>query len=196
MDLDFSAEIILENERSRLEPLQLRHVDLLQEVGAEDDGLMKYSPSAVHTREMLTAYIQNALDEKGQHFKFPFAIYDKLKNAYAGSSSFGAISNKDRRLEIGWTWIGKDFQRTGLNRNNKFLMLSYTFETLGFERVELKTDARNEQSRTAILAIGAKFEGELRSHSVMSDGFRRNTVYYSILKEEWPEVKGRISPKA
>ena len=90
------------------------------------------------------------------------------------------------------TWFGKSFQRTGLNRNVKFLMLRYAFEALRFERVELKTDERNQQSRLAIEKIGGRFEGILRSHVLMPDGFRRNTVYYSILKSEWPAIKKDI----
>jgi N-acetyltransferase len=102
------------------------------------------------------------------------------------------VSDKDQRLEIGWTWFGKAFQRTGLNRNVKFLMLQYAFEQLQFERVELKTDERNHPSRKAIEGIGGKFEGILRSHMQLPDGFRRNTVYYSILKAEWPALKNGI----
>jgi len=120
---------------------------------------------------------------------YPFIIFDKQLNAYAGSTSFMNVSNKDRRLEIGATWIGNRFQKTGLNRNCKFLLMSYAFDELGFERVELKTDERNIKSRTAIEKIGGKFEGILRSHTLMSDGFRRNTVYYGILKSEWRELK-------
>jgi RimJ/RimL family protein N-acetyltransferase len=114
---------------------------------------------------------------------------------YAGSTSFANVSNRDKRLEIGWTWIGKKFQKTGLNRNGKLLMLQYAFETLQFERVELKTDERNMASRTAIEKIGGKFEGILRSHMVVKDGFRRNTVYYSILSKEWPGVKTNLLNK-
>mgnify|MGYP002777138386 CR=1 FL=1 len=151
--------------------------------------LLRYSPSAVHSHELLTAYIRQALAERTAGTKYPFAIFDKSVGQYAGSTSYGAISQADQRLEIGWTWIGKTFQRTGLNRNCKLLLLSYAFETLGFERVEFKTDTRNLQSRKAIQEIGATLEGEFRSHSIMSDGHRRNTVYYSILKNEWPDVK-------
>ena len=116
-------------------------------------------------------------------------IFDKVKNVYAGCTSFANISNKDKRAEIGWTWIGKDFQKTGLNRHCKFLLLRYMFEHLGFERVEFRTDERNIQSRTAMEKMGAKYEGALRSHTLMNDGFRRTTVYYSILKEEWNKLR-------
>jgi RimJ/RimL family protein N-acetyltransferase len=99
------------------------------------------------------------------------------------------ISNVDSRLEIGSTWIGKEFQRTGLNRNCKYLLLNFAFDELGVERIELKTDERNTASRNAIQKIGGQFEGILRSHTLMYDGFRRNTVYYSILKKEWEKIE-------
>jgi len=184
-----SETIILENSRARLEPLSIDHVDKLLPVAQQDPELLRYSPSAVYSRELLTQYIRQALSERAAGTKYPFAIFDKKIWQYAGSTSFGAISNVDQRLEIGWTWIGMDFQRTGLNRNCKLLQLSYVFEILGFERVEFKTDARNVQSRKAIEQIGAVQEGIFRNHSVMSDGHRRDTVYYSILKNEWPKVK-------
>lgn len=192
MALDFNEEIVLENNRVRLVPLGQEHTALLAGVASEDPHLMKYSPSAVHTPELLEKYIASARRERAATTKYPFAIFDKQVGEWAGSTSYGNVANADLRLEIGWTWIGRRFQRTGLNRACKFLLLRQAFEGLGFERVEFKTDARNVQSRTAILAIGATFEGEFRSHSVMSDGFRRNTVYYSILKAEWPEIKSTV----
>jgi RimJ/RimL family protein N-acetyltransferase len=192
MDLDFSKSIILENGRVRLEPLSMAHVELLREVGAHDQDLMRFSPSAVHTHALLSSYVENALEERERGTKYSFAIYDKQVGTYAGSTSYGNVANPDLRLEIGWTWIGKEFQRTGLNRNCKFLLLTYAFETLEFERVEFKTDSRNLQSRKAIEQIGGVFEGEFRSHSIMSDGFRRNTVYYSILKNEWPNLRDSV----
>ena len=189
MAIDLAEAIVLENARARLEPLSLDHVDVLLPVAQQEPELLRYSPSAVYSRELLTEYIRQALTERVAGSKYPFAIFDKSVGQYAGSTSFGAISNVDQRLEIGWTWIGKDFQRTGLNRNCKLLQLSYVFETLGFERVEFKTDARNMQSRKALEQIGAVQEGIFRNHSVMSDGHRRDTVYFSILKNEWPQVK-------
>jgi RimJ/RimL family protein N-acetyltransferase len=192
MNLNFKESILLENDRVRLEPLAEQHIYLLLEVGAADPELMRYSPSAVHTEELLTTYVLSAIEDRRKLAKYSFAIFDKEIEKYAGSTSFGNISNSDQRLEIGWTWIGKEFQRTGLNRNCKFLLLQYCFKILEFERVEFKTDSRNLQSRKAIEEIGGTLEGEFRSHSIMSDGHRRNTVYYSILKNEWPALKNSI----
>jgi RimJ/RimL family protein N-acetyltransferase len=118
--------------------------------------------------------------------------FDKQAGRYAGSTSFCNVSDKDNKLEIGYTWIGYDFQRTGLNRAIKSLMLQYAFDTLGFHRVEFTADSRNQQSRAAIAAIGATFESELRSRIVKPDGYRANTVYYSILAHEWPRIKKEV----
>ena len=138
---------------------------------------------------MLVLYIEKALNDQQNKNRYSFSIFDKKSNAYAGSTSFMNISNIDNRLEIGATWLEKKFQKTGLNRNCKYLMLSFAFDNLYAERVEFKTDERNLTSRTAIEKIGGQFEGILRSHALMSDGFRRNTVYYSILKDEWLLLK-------
>lgn len=180
--LDIDSEIILENERARLSPLKLAHLPLLKDVALTEKGLLQYSPSDIESEEALKNYIQTSLDDSK---RYAFLIFDKQTQEYAGSTSFGNISNKDQRVEIGWTWIGKKFQGTGLNKAMKDLMLSYAFDTLEFERVELKTDDRNEQSKKAIQKIGGKYEGTLRSHTLMLDGHRRDTVYFSILKEEW-----------
>lgn len=192
MDFDFTKDIFLENERASLAPLQEAHYDALLPIALQDKSLLQFSPTPIHSEELLLQYIQTALQERAHKMRYPFVIFDKQQGIIAGSTSFAAVSNKDKRLEIGWTWIGKNFQRTGLNRNCKFLLLQYAFETLEFERVELKTDERNQQSRTAIEKLGGKWEGTLRSHTLMQDGFRRSTVYYSLLKDEWPAAKERL----
>lgn len=193
MDFNFNEDIKLENERALLKPLQAADYDQLLPVALSDKNLLQYSPAPVYSQKLLKEYIDNALQERSNHFRYPFIIYDKQLQAYAGSTSFASISNKDKRLEIGYTWIGRNFQRTGLNRQCKWLLLQYAFETLHFERVEFKTDERNLQSRTAIEKIGGKMEGILRSHTVLHDGFRRNTVYYSLLRSEWNAIKQQLS---
>jgi RimJ/RimL family protein N-acetyltransferase len=188
-DFDFNPDIILEDDRVRLRPLQSDDFLNLSPVALGDPDILKFSPKSVHTPQMLREYIDGALTDRKNNFRYAFAVYDKVSQQFAGSTSFVNISNPDKRLEIGYTWYGKAFQRSGLNRHCKWLLLNYAFENLGFERVEFRTDERNIQSRTAIQKLGAKEEGILRSHMVMSDGFRRNTVYYSILKNEWEEIK-------
>jgi RimJ/RimL family protein N-acetyltransferase len=192
MEFDFDADLILENDRSRLEPLTEAHFEALLPIALAHPDLLRYSPSPFGTEASLKAYFGAALMAKALEERYPFAIFDKQSGKYAGTTSFGNVADTHKRLEIGWTWVDADLQRTGLNRNNKFLMLRYGFETLDFERIEFKADSRNENSRRAMEAIGATYEGELRSHMVMPDGFRRNTVYYSILKEEWAGIKQSI----
>jgi RimJ/RimL family protein N-acetyltransferase len=195
MKLDCESTIILENEFVRLSPLALEHFDALSKIALNEKDLLRYSPSKIDTEADLKNYIVMALDERAKSTRYAFVIFDKRQKAIAGSTSFGTISNYDERVEIGWTWIGKQFQGTGLNRQMKFLMLQYMFETLEFERVEFRTDERNEVSRNAIVKIGAKFEGVLRNQIRMNDGYRRSSVYFSILKNEWPEIKKTIFEK-
>lgn len=192
MDFPFEQEIILQNDRSLIRPLQVDDLENLLPAATANKNLVQYSPAPIYTKELLQQYIETALEERKNKLRYPFILFDKKVNAYGGSSSYMNISGKDKRLEIGNTWVGPGFQRTGFNRNNKYLMFSFVFEQLKYERLELKTDERNQQSRTAIEKIGGKLEGIFRSHMVMNDGFRRNTVYYSILRSEWPEVKNNL----
>lgn len=185
MKFPFQDEIVLENERVLLRPLNEDDVTNLLAIATAQDDLVKFSSYKIHTEEYVREFIANALKVREKKTRYAFSIYDKQAKAYAGSTSYGNIVNWDKRLEIGWTWLGRDFQRTGLNRNMKLLMLDYAFRTLEFERVEFITDERNARSRTAIQAIGGALEGVMRSHLIMPDGFRRNTAIYSILRNEW-----------
>lgn len=187
--IDFKKEIVLEDERVRLEPISLDHLEGLFHAGAQDETLLQFSFNRVHTRELVLDYLKQFILDREKSSRYAFSIYDKMLGNYAGVTTFLNISGAHQRLEIGSTWIGKQFQRTGINRHCKFLLLCYCFEEIEVERVELKTDSRNEQSKTAIQKIGARFEGELRNHSVMPDGFRRNTSVYSIIRSEWPIIQ-------
>ena len=191
----FDKDIILEDKRVRLEPLSRLHVDALEPIVKDNPQLLKYSPSVLKARQDLIRYIEVHTSMRFNRTKYAFAIFDKEKEAYAGSSSYLRISERDGHLEIGSTWIGKRFQRTGLNRHMKFQMLRYAFEELGVIRVAFRTDDRNEQSKTAIQAIGATYEGTLRKHMLMPDGFVRDTVCYSILQEEWPAIRATVFGK-
>jgi RimJ/RimL family protein N-acetyltransferase len=192
MNLDFTTDIFLENEHVILSPLKVPDHQYLLGIALEDKNLLQYSPKQIYSPNLLSDYIQGAVNDRKNKLRYPFIIFDKMYNEYAGSTSFLAISEHDRRLEIGGTWIGHKFQKTGLNRNCKYLLMEYVFEQLEFERIEFKTDERNNGSRNAIEKIGGKFEGIFRSHMVLSDGFRRNTVYYSMLRNEWFEIKKKI----
>ena len=187
--MNFTENIVLENKRVRLEPLSDIHLIELLPIAINHPKLLKYSPSPFGTEEQLEENIRKAIDSRVNKQRYPFAIFDKQNDVYVGSTSYGNISLKDHRLEIGWTWIDKKSQGTGLNKYCKHLLLAYAFDSLGIQRVEFKTDSRNIQSRKAIEKIGGKFEGELRSHTLMPDGHRRDTVYYSMLKKEWNNFK-------
>ena len=130
------------------------------------------------------------LEAKGQ--ALPFAIIDRKSGRIAGSSRYLNIAAEHRRLEIGHTFVGAAWQRTAVNSAAKLLLLAHAFERLGCIRIELKTDARNAQSRAAIARLGAKEEGVFRRHMICADGSRRDTVYFSIVSEEWPSIKARL----
>lgn len=195
MDFDFNQELILENERVCMRSIQGVDLENLYDIATKDEDLVKYSPYKIHRTEFLNEFINTAIRERKNKNRYAFVIYDKLFNEYAGSTSIAAVSNADRRFEIGWTWLGKKFQNTGLNKNCKFLLLQFGFEKLQFERVEFKADERNTVSRRAIESIGGKPEGVLRSHMQMNNDYRRNSVYYSILHSEWPTVKEKLIEK-
>ncbi|RNC87089.1 MAG: N-acetyltransferase [Winogradskyella sp.] len=182
---------ILENNRVKLSVLTMDNYQNLLDIAQEKD-LIYYSPSNISTPENLKSYVQLAVD--GYHDKtiIPFIVYDKQYQKYAGSTRFGLINWKNKLLHIGWTWIGHEFQGTGLNGNMKFLMLQYAFETLEFEKVEFRIDDRNVKSRRAVEKLGATLEGILRKDTVMKDGYRRSTCCYGILKEEWPTIRSTI----
>lgn len=189
MNFPFSENIILENKVALLTPINKTDVDNLLPVATKDKDLLQFSPVPIYTKDLLQKYIDKAVENRLNKSRYSFTVFDKTQNAYAGSTSFLNISDADDRLEIGATWYGKIFQRTGLNRNCKYLLLEYAFEKLGAERIEFKTDERNVASRKAIEKTGAQLEGILRRHTLMYDGFRRNTVCYSILKSEWSKLK-------
>ena len=170
-------------------PLQRDHAPALHAILRSTPDLMQYSPSVINSLESADVYIQNALAEKTEGRAYPFAVRHRESGHILGTTRFGNIANNHKRLEIGWTFLTPEVHGTGINTEMKYIMLAYAFVDLACNRVEFKTDARNMQSRKAILKIGGKEEGILRSHTLMSDGHRRDTVYFSILQNEWPEVK-------
>lgn len=181
----------LENGRIKLSLLDLSNYENLIDIAGQDN-LIQYSPSDISTPEKLKEYVQTAVDGYYHKTIIPFIIFDKQTQAYAGSTRFGLINWKNKVLHIGWTWIGKQFQGTGLNTNMKFLMLQYAFETLEFDKVEFRIDERNMASRKAVEKLNAKLEGILRKDTLMLDGFKRSTCCYGILKDEWPEIEATV----
>ena len=183
--------ITLEGRIVRLEPLSMSHLAQLCEVGLDFD-LWRWSPQNVRTPEEMRAYIEKALNEQARGTSLPFAAIDWVSGKVIGSTRYLNIDVFNLRLEIGATWLGKKWQRTGANTEAKYLMLRHAFESLGCVRVEFKTDSLNQQSREAILRLGAKEEGTLRNHMLTWTGRIRHTVYFSIIDSEWPEVKARL----
>lgn len=180
--------ISLESERTLLRPLSKDDEADLQEI-ASDDTLWIYGISDLSKPGELRKYIANAIAERNAGNCAVWVIIDKRTRRIAGCTRIGDISWKDERGQVGWTWIGRGFQGSGLNKDMKFLILSFGFETLGLNRIEFKADERNHQSRQALIGIGATREGILREHIKLHDGYIRNTVFYSILRSEWDTIK-------
>jgi RimJ/RimL family protein N-acetyltransferase len=179
--------VTLEGRVVRLEPLEERHRDDLLAAGA-DPEIWRYMGTVLTGPEDWDAYLAHAL---GPEF-VAWATVDKASGRAIGSTRFGDIDVESDRVEIGWTWITPAFQRSAVNTEAKLLQLTYAFEALGAGRVALKTDGRNERSQAAIARLGAVREGTLRRHMRLPDGYVRDTVYYSILADEWPAVKARL----
>ena len=184
--------VTLEGRFVRLAPLSMAHHAGLSEVGL-DQELWQWIPEPVATAEEMRAYIEEALAAQAAGTALPFATVERSSGRVIGSTRFGNIERRHRRVEIGWTWLARPWQRTRANTEAKNLMLCHAFETWGAIRVELKTDSLNARSRAAILRLGAKEEGVLRNHMIASTGRIRHTVYYSITDSDWPEVKSRLA---
>ncbi len=178
----------------RLHPLTLAHHDALCEVGL-DDALWRWIPKPVHSREDMLDYMRTALQWQADGTALPFVTIDQSSGRVVGSTRFMNIDKPNRHVEIGATWIARPWQRTAINTEAKYLMLRHAFEKLGCIRVELKTDALNEQSRTAILRIGAKFEGIFRNHMVCAGGRLRDSAWFSVIDSEWPQVKAALEAR-
>lgn len=186
--------VTLEGQHVRLEPLSFNHHAGLSAVGLVEE-LWRWIPQPVRTPEEMREYIATALRSQGEGSALPFATVERATGKVIGSTRYGNIDRANRHVEIGWTWLGPAWQRTAANTEAKFLMLRHAFEALGCLRVELKTDSLNENSRNAILRIGAKEEGIFRNHMVTSTGRIRHSVYYSIIDSEWPVVKARLQTR-
>lgn len=185
-----TMDIILEDKRVKLEPLTLENYAHLIQIASEEK-LIQYSPSDIGSAASLRNYVQQALTQQTEEKSIPFIVYDKEKQAYAGCTRYMQIDKKNKVLHIGATWIGKEFQGSGLNGHMKYLMLSYAFNQMGFEKVEFRIDERNIASRKAVEKLGCLLEGILRENVYLLDGHKRNTCCYGLLKSEW-ETKKRV----
>lgn len=185
------AATTLENDFVRLEPIAPEHRSAERAI-ALDPEIWRYFVIMVETPEDFDAFFDAGLADLAAGVRVPYHITDKRSGHAAGSMSFGNLAQRDGRLEIGWSWLGTGFQGKDVNRWAKFLMLEHAFERMGVERVEFKTDALNTRARRALSRIGATEEGTLRSFNPMPYGSRRNAVYYSVLKEEWPAARKQL----
>lgn len=188
------APVTLQGRHIRLEPLSLDHVDSLSEVGL-DPELWRWTVNQVLTPADMRGYVGSALQDEQNGTAVPFATVEQSTGRVVGSTRYMNIDKPNRHIEIGSTWIARPWQRTPINTEAKYMMLRHAFETLGCLRVELKTDSLNQQSRTAILRIGAQHEGIFRNHMICYGGRLRHSAWYSIIDSEWPSVKARLEEK-
>lgn len=183
--------VTLEGKRIRLEPMTAGHLAALTEAGAHEE-LWKWTRTFAHTPESMKEYVAEALDELERGASVPFVTIDKASGRVIGSTRFSNFDRHSRHVEIGWTWITPEFQRTYANSEAKYLMLRHAFEEWGCARVELKTDVLNEKSRNAMLRMGAVEEGTLRKHVLAYNDRWRDTIYYRVLDTELPDVKNTL----
>jgi RimJ/RimL family protein N-acetyltransferase len=184
--------VALKGRRVLLEPLDGRHMRDLEVAGEEAPSLFRFMSSNPYLSGGWQAWFTEATEGVAAGHYLCWVTIDTVCGRVVGSTRYGDIEPKHERLEIGWTWIAPSHQRTGINVEAKFLQLEHAFEVLGVRRVALKTDARNIKSRHAIEELGGVFEGRLRSHIKLPDGFIRDTVFYSVLAHEWPNVRDRL----
>ena len=186
--------VTLEGAHVRLETMRLEHLDGLVAAGT-GHGLFRYFPLALETAEGMRAFVEFSLAGLAKRTVLPFTTIERTTGRIVGSTSYLAIEPAHKRLEIGGTWITPSHQRSAVNTEAKLLQLTHCFEVLGCNRVEFKTDSRNEKSRTALARIGAVEEGAFRAHMVMPDGALRTSVYFSVIASEWPGLKARLGQK-
>ena len=191
--IDFDQMYILENKMVRLSPLEKSDFDNLVHFSIEEPELWKYSLTQADSPEKMKIYIEKAVEAKKNKNSYAFTVYDKRTNKYAGSTRFYDIQTENASLQLGFTWYGKEFQGTGLNKNSKYLLLEFAFDTLNMERVEFRADNENLRSINAMKSIGCVVEGVLRSNTYKPNGERRDSIILSILKNEWNNtVKNKL----
>jgi RimJ/RimL family protein N-acetyltransferase len=188
MSWDRARDARLEDDRVLLRRLSADDRDALRAI-AFDEEIWRYFVFRIERDEDLERFIADAVNDTAAGRRVAFAVVDKVSGRLAGSMAFGNMVEAEKRLEIGWSWLGRPYRGTGVNAAAKRLMLQYAFDELGCERVEFKTDVLNRQARKGLLNIGAKEEGVLRSYNFMPDNRRRDVVYYSILRQEWPAAE-------
>jgi hypothetical protein len=185
LKLDFDTEYILENNSVRLTPLKMADFDNLVSFATNDSELWTHALIEASSPEKMKVYIEKAVEERQKKNSYAFIVFDKQKNKYVGSTRFYAIQIENSTLNIGYTWYGKEFQGTGINKNCKYLLLEFAFDVLKMERVEFRADYKNQRSVNAMKSIGCVVEGVLRNNLYKPNGERRDTIVLSMLKDEW-----------
>ena len=188
MKLDFNTEYVLENSRVRLTPLKMADFDHLVSFATKDSELWTHSLIEASSPEKMKIYIEKALQGRQYKNSYAFIVFDKQANKYAGSTRFYDIQVENSTLNLGFTWYGKEFQGTGINKNCKYLLLEFAFDVLKIERVEFRADNKNQRSVNAMKSIGCVVEGVLRSNMYKPNGERRDSIVLSILKDEWDSI--------
>ncbi|MGD1843017.1 MAG: GNAT family N-acetyltransferase [Thermonemataceae bacterium] len=181
-------KIILENDFVRLIPFESERNKELKEI-AFDNTIWTYMGMYIKDQKHLDQYIKDTVAQKQQGSCYPFLIIDKQSNQVAGSTRYGYLNIASQKCEIGWTWLGKRFQGTGLNKACKFELLNFGFESVAFRRIQFSADKENLRSQKAIAKLGATKEGCFRNNYIDVAGNSRNDVYFSIIKEEWPLIR-------
>lgn len=181
----FQQPVILENERVLLRPIVASDFEHLLPFSLQEPEIWFYGLVSAAGEDNLRQYIDTAVKNLQDKKEYPFIVFDKKANRYAGSTRFYDIQQPFLTTQLGYTWYGKEFQRSGLNRHCKLLLLTYVFEEWGLERCEFRADANNARSIAAMKAIGCTEEGILRNHMPTREGGRRNSIILSILKQEW-----------
>ena len=185
----FPQDFTIETLRVIIKPMKPEDYDTFLPLTTKTPDLWKYFTKDLSIGSELKDWVNDAMKEKAEYKRMPFTIVDRDTKEICGSTSFGNISFFDKRVEIGWSWLGSDYIGMGVNMAAKFALMSYAFEVMKMERVEAKTDFLNERAKAGLLKIGMIPEGILRSHMQMPGNRRRDSAYYSILKEEWKERK-------
>lgn len=185
MNFNFKEEYILENDVVRLQPLQASDYKNLVSFSINEPELWSFNSNGPDSPENLKRYIEKALSQKEKLVEYPFLVFDKLTNKVAGSTRFYNINLEAKHLEIGFTWYGKEFQGTKLNKNCKYLLLEFTFEKMHLERVGFRANNLNQRSINAMKSIGCIEEGILRNFNTDAKGNRIDAIVLSIIKEEW-----------
>lgn len=194
--MNFTENYILENEVVKLIPLKNEHFENLKEFSNNEPDIWKYNAFGANGEANLKKYIETALQNREKQTDYPFVVFSKKDQKIIGSTRFYLINNTNKTLELGFTWYGKKYQGTNINKNCKYLLLEFAFEKLNFERVGFRANYKNQRSINAMKSIGCTEEGILRNFAFDAEGNRIDAIVLSILKNEWfDSVKNNLLKK-